>query len=92
MSKRHHLEIRSKDHPLKRAVYLDGEELTFVSRVELVFDADGESSAVFTVPGELVDIDVDASAFITAHAAPATPVGFFDAAEVREQLGIRPRH
>lgn len=91
MSERHHLEIRSKEHPLRRAVYLDGEELTFVSRIELAFDANGESSAVITVPGELIDIDVDATAFVTAHTTEAEPTGLspgaWDPAEIREQLG-----
>ena len=52
-------------------VELDGQPLTIVSRVVIVADANGAAEARLTIPGELVAIDAEAAAFITAH----TPAG-----------------
>jgi hypothetical protein len=53
-------------------VRVDGEQLLFVSRIELVLDAaTREASVRLTVPAAMLDLDVDAAAFVTAHAAAA---------------------
>lgn len=69
MSQRHRLELRCPDgNPSKATIHLDGEQLLFVSRVELVLDAaTGEATARLTVPAAALDLDVDAAVFVTAH-------------------------
>lgn len=66
---RHRLELRCPTgDPNSTTIYLDGEQLMFVRRVEFVLDAKtGEASAQLTVPAAMLDIDVDAAAFVTAH-------------------------
>lgn len=72
------LALRSTDGTF--TVELDGQPLTFVSHVVLVADANGAAEARLTVPGELVAIDAEAEAFITAH----TPTGDDDSVSTHE--------
>jgi hypothetical protein len=67
---KHRLEVRCPNgNPGQATIHLDGEQLTFVSRIEFVADCNTrEVTAKLTIPGAYLDIDVDAAAFITAHA------------------------
>lgn len=69
MSDRHRLTLRSDGDPARAAIELDGEPLSFVSRVELVLDANGAAPVRLIVPGGVVDVDADVQAFVTANAA-----------------------
>jgi hypothetical protein len=69
MPDRKRLTLRCDGSPAQAAIELDGEPLSFVSRVELVLDANGAAEVRITLPGELVDVDADVQAFVTAHAA-----------------------
>lgn len=64
------LQLTANGHPARVTLSLDGEPITFVSRLELSLDCNGESTVCLTAPAELVDIDVDVAAFVTAHAGP----------------------
>src|SRR5689334_18426072 len=64
--RRKRLTLRSQDNGTF-TVELDGQPLTFVSRVELVVDARGGSEARLVVPAEIIETDVDVEAFVTAH-------------------------
>lgn len=56
--------------PAEAVVELDGQPLDFVSRIELVLDADtSEATVRLSVPAAVLDLDMDAQAFVTAHAA-----------------------
>lgn len=70
-SERHRLEVRCPDgDPSRATIHLDGEQLMFVSRVEFALDCDtGKATAKLTVPAPMLDLDVSAAAFITAHTA-----------------------
>jgi hypothetical protein len=48
-------------------IEIDGEPIMFVSHVELTVDGRGYGEAKLTIPAALLDIDVDAAAFVTAH-------------------------
>lgn len=63
------LVLRCDGNPAQAVIELDGEPLSFVSRLELVLDASGAAEVRLTVPGEIVDVDADVKAFVTAHAA-----------------------
>jgi hypothetical protein len=65
----HQLRIASPPgDPALTTIELDGQLLNFVTRVELVLDTDTHEAAVkLTIPGALVDLDVDAAAFVAAH-------------------------
>lgn len=67
MPEHHRLVLRGQGDPSTYTVEVDGEPLTFVSRVELTLDANGAAEVRLTVPGALVDTDVDVEAFVTAH-------------------------
>ncbi|MBM9509978.1 hypothetical protein [Actinacidiphila acididurans] len=73
--RQHRLEVRCPSgNPSKATIHLDGQQLLFVSRVELVLDAQTREAAVrLTVPAAVLDLDVDAAAFVTAHSSD-TPV------------------
>jgi hypothetical protein len=70
---RHRLKIVSPTvDPAHAVVTLDGKQLDFVSRIELVLDADtSEATVRLSVPAHFLDIDVDAQVFVTAHALEA---------------------
>lgn len=68
MPDRKRLVLRNGSHPGTSTVELDGEPLTFISRIEVVLDANGTAEARLTVPGALLDVDADVQAFVTAHA------------------------
>lgn len=72
MAERHRLQIHCPNGSLSEAtIRLDGEQLMFVSRIELILDGTTrEATARLTIPAALLDLDVDAAAFITAHAEP----------------------
>ncbi|MFI1165634.1 hypothetical protein ACH4UM_18965 [Streptomyces sp. NPDC020801] len=74
MPDRHRLVLRGSGDPATFTVELDGEPLTFVSRVELVVDARGAAEVRLTVPGALVETDADVEAFVAAH-TPADDSG-----------------
>lgn len=65
--KQHRLVVRAPGNPRLATVELDGQQLTFVSRIEFTLDLNGKSEAKLTVPVEFIDLDVDAAAFVTAH-------------------------
>jgi hypothetical protein len=65
---RHRLVVRCDGDPTTATIELDGEPLTFVSRVELVLDVNGQAEARLAVPAAILDIEADAVAFVTAHA------------------------
>jgi hypothetical protein len=69
MAERHRLQIHCPNgSPAEATIRLDGEQLMFVSRIELVLDcATREVTARLTVPSEMLDLDMDAAAFVTAH-------------------------
>lgn len=71
----HRLELRcSTGNPGRTTIHLDGKQLTFVSRVELVLDCNGGGEVKLAIPAALLDLDVDAAAFVTAHAdQPVVP-------------------
>lgn len=48
-------------------VELDGQPLSFVSRVELAVDAQGCGEARLSIPAEILDVEADVAAFVTAH-------------------------
>lgn len=73
------LVLRSHDNGTF-TVELDGQPLTFVSRVALIADADGTAEVRLTIPRELLTIDADAEAFVTAH----TPAGDDDSTSTHE--------
>lgn len=77
--KKQRLALRSTDDGTF-TVELDGQPLTIVSRVVIVADAYGAAEVRLTVPGELVAIDAEAEAFITAH----TLAGDDDSASTHE--------
>jgi len=65
---RHRLELRCPDgNPNRATIHLDGQQLLFVTRIELDFDCNGSGDVKLTVPTALVDLDVDVAAFVTAH-------------------------
>lgn len=68
-TKHHRLVLRSGVNPGTMSIELDGEPIAFVSRVELVVDGDGRGEAKLTIPAELFDLDVDASAFLAVRAS-----------------------
>ncbi|MCI3277635.1 hypothetical protein [Streptomyces cylindrosporus] len=72
MSNRHRLVVRSEGAPDTTTIELDGEPLSFVSRVELVVDARGHAEARIVVPGAIVDMEADAEAFVLAHVPRGT--------------------
>lgn len=80
MPDHHRLVLRGSGHPATYTVELDGEPLSFVSRVELVLDANGAAEVRLTVPGALVETDVDVQAFVTAY----TPTGDDGSASTHE--------
>lgn len=58
--------------PAQAVITLDGRQLDFVSRVELVLDADTREATVrLSIPAAVLDIDADAQAFVTAHTLTA---------------------
>lgn len=69
MPQRHRLELRCPTgNPSEATIHLDGEQLLFVTRVEIVLDGNTrEATARLTVPASMLDLDVDAAAFVTAH-------------------------
>lgn len=69
MTERHRLQIHCPNgSPSEATIRLDGEQLLFVSRFELVLDsATREATVRLTIPAEMLDLDVDAAAFITAY-------------------------
>lgn len=74
---RHRLEVRCPSgNPSEATIHLDGQQLLFVSRIELVIDAQTREAAVrLTVPAAVLDLDVDAAAFVTAHSSGAPAPG-----------------
>lgn len=52
-------------------VELDGQPLTFVSRVEFVADANGHAAARLTIPAAILEVDAEVDAFVTAHSDQA---------------------
>lgn len=64
------LVLRSTDNG-SFTIELDGQPLRCVSRVVLVADANGTAEARLTVPAELLAVDADAEAFVTAHTPAA---------------------
>jgi hypothetical protein len=66
---RHRLEVRCPGgNPSTATIHLDGQQLLFVTRVELVLDGDTREAAVrLTVPAAMLDLDVDAAVFVTGH-------------------------
>lgn len=69
---RHRLELRCPTgNPDQATIHLDGEQLLFVTRIELVLDgATREATARLTIPAAYLDLDVDVAAFVTAHTEP----------------------
>lgn len=60
------LVLRSTDNGTF-TVELDGQPLTFVSRVEFVAGANGRAEARLTVPAAILEVDAEVAAFVTAH-------------------------
>jgi hypothetical protein len=69
---RHRLELRCPNGvPEQATIHLDGEPLTWVTRVELVLDCNSrEVTAKLTAPGALIDMDVDVAAQVAAITGP----------------------
>lgn len=79
---RHRLKVTSPTgNPSQAVLELDGRQLDFVSRIELVLDADtGEATVRLSIPAATLHLDVDAQVLVTAHApqeeaAAAAPTG-----------------
>lgn len=82
---RHRLEIRCPTgKPSEATIHLDGEQLLFVSCVELVLDCDTREATVqLTVPASMLDLSVDAAAFVSAY-TPETEQASMRAAPAAE--------
>jgi len=66
---RHRLQLHCPNgNPSEATLHLDGEQIMWASRIEFVLDCNTRQATVrLTAPAALLDIDVDAAAFVTAH-------------------------